>query len=101
MAPPQPNAVLRDSVFLITAGSDQKVIVWEIETGVELVAYSHPGPVRSVSWNEAGTQFASCTDNFADTPPCVSIYVRLVPQSSTNLFLSLRFSALTFNGSWA
>ena len=63
-------------MFLITAGSDQKVILWEIETGIDLVTYPHSGPVRSVSFNDAGTQFVSCSDNFSDHPPSVTIYVR-------------------------
>ena len=63
-------------MFLITAGSDQKVIVWEVETGIDLVTYIHPGPVRCVAFNEAGTQFVSCSDKFSDkNPPLVTIYV--------------------------
>ena len=65
----------RDSTFLATAGSDQKVIVWEVETGIDLITYNHSGPVRCVSWNEAGSQFVSCSDKFSDNMPCVTIYV--------------------------
>jgi WD40 repeat protein len=65
-----------DSVFLITAGADSKVILWEVETGVELITYPHSGPVRSVCFNEAGTRFVSCCDLFSGEPPCVTVYVR-------------------------
>lgn len=52
------------------------MILWEIETGIDLVTYNHSGPVRSVCFNEAGSQFVSCSDNFSNNPPCVTIYVR-------------------------
>lgn len=68
------SILVRDSVFLITAGSDQKVILWEIETGVELVSYTHSGSVRSVCFNESGTQFVSCCDGFSDHPPSVTVF---------------------------
>ena len=62
-------------MFIITAGSDQQVILFEVETGIELLRYEHTGPVRSVAWNEAGTQFVSCSDKFSTNVPLVTIYV--------------------------
>ena len=62
------------STFVITAGADQKVILFEVETGEELKAYEHGGPVRSVAFNELATKFVSCSDNFSDNPPAVNIF---------------------------
>ena len=62
------------STFLITAGADQKVMLWEVETGDDLLTYEHGGPVRSVAFNEIANKFVSCNDNFSDNPPSINIY---------------------------
>lgn len=63
-----------DSVMLVTASADQQVKLWEIETGEELLTYPHPGPVRSVSFDDAGLRFVSCSDKFSDSPHSIQIF---------------------------
>ncbi len=62
------------STFLITAGADQKALLFEIETGDMLCTFEHGGPVRSVAFNEVADKFVSCSDGFSENKPTVSIW---------------------------
>ena len=46
------------------------------QTGEELLTYPHPGPVRSVAFDDAGLRFVSCSDKFSDSPHSIQIFVR-------------------------
>ncbi|CAM9685388.1 unnamed protein product [Choristocarpus tenellus] len=49
--------------------------MWDVQTGRELVVYSHQGPVsRSVSFAEGGQRFATVSDPFMDSPGLVSVF---------------------------
>mmetsp|Transcript_10189 Transcript_10189/g.12586 ORF Transcript_10189/g.12586 Transcript_10189/m.12586 type:complete len:113 (-) Transcript_10189:2-340(-) len=46
-----------DSVLLVSGGGDSKAKLWEVETGVELFAFSHTGSVRSCCFDDSGRRF--------------------------------------------
>eukprot|EP00617_Octactis_speculum_P020095 CAMPEP_0185769992 /NCGR_PEP_ID=MMETSP1174-20130828/56966_1 /TAXON_ID=35687 /ORGANISM="Dictyocha speculum, Strain CCMP1381" /LENGTH=344 /DNA_ID=CAMNT_0028455265 /DNA_START=31 /DNA_END=1065 /DNA_ORIENTATION=- len=63
-----------DVRLLVTGAADQSAKLWDIETGEELQDYHHPGPVRSVCFDDAAQRIVTCSDKFSEKPAVISIF---------------------------
>ncbi|KAJ1461947.1 WD40-repeat-containing domain protein [Pelagophyceae sp. CCMP2097] len=67
-----------DSKLLVSGSADMSAKVWAVETGVELAAFEHTGPVRSCQFDESGRRVLTMCDAFGGLdqgrPPLVRIY---------------------------
>lgn len=68
--------VSRDSTRLITAGADQTVKLWVVETGQMLASFQCTGTVRWVEFAEGDNSFIALIDPFASVEAAVRIYTR-------------------------
>jgi len=63
-----------NSKRLVTASGDCQVKLWDVQTGEELLTYTHSGPVRGAQWAEGGERFATVCDPFGPHNAKVQVF---------------------------
>jgi len=59
---------------LVTASGDCQVKLWKVQTGEELLTYTHSGPVRGAQWAEGGERFATVCDPFVSHNAKIQVF---------------------------
>lgn len=75
-----------NSKRLVTASGDCQVKLWDVQTGEELLTYTHSGPVRGAQWAEGGDRFATVCDPFG--PHNAKVQVFYAPEDADQESLS-------------